>query len=125
MGAERAVVSRMASLQLLTKFNDKTFAKVELHGEGDGGEHWILMATITLHSTDGDPQPVTARLVHDNNVVIVDSRAVINDGSICLHLQAPFTARHREVVTLEANTYDGFGHHGSLIALKVDQIDYQ
>ena len=40
-------------------------------------------------------------------------------------LQAGFLPQGREVITLECSTYDGVAWAGSIMAIKVDDIDFQ
>ena len=94
---------------------------MELREEGS----WILLARVTLDSSDTDPQNTTAKLIHDTNVLIHEEGFFLHFVTpIVAYFQVGFTSRGKETITLECNTYKGVGTHGSIVALKVDQIDY-
>jgi hypothetical protein len=124
MGADLAITAGSTGTTQLNNFNDVVMAKMEL--PGDGGK-WILMGRVYLTNFDGDPQWVTASLLHDRNVVIDQVRLWIpgEEYRQCFYLQAGFVANGKETVTLECNTWKGEANDGSLIAIKVDNIDFQ
>jgi hypothetical protein len=122
MGAERAVVATSSGAATLEHFNDEIIVKMELVGE----DKWILMGTVSVVNTDGDRQDASAKLIHNANVVIHQVTNYIDTyDQRGMYLQAGFVANGRETITLECNTYHGGCQDGSLIALKVDDIEFQ
>jgi hypothetical protein len=122
MGAERAISVSQSGPAAIRNFNDEIVAKMEM---GDGGS-WILMGRVSIWNRDGDKQYATAKLVHDANVVI-DSVTTYIDylEGYGFYLQAGFVTEGEETITLECNSYDGQAEYGSIIAFKVDRIDFQ
>jgi hypothetical protein len=124
MGAVRAVVgsSPPGALFASQHFNDEIVVKMELQGGGN----WILMGRVTIYNVDGDSQIATAKLVHNANVVIREESNVIgSDEQLGIYVQAGLIAKDIETITLECNSYNGRIRNGSIIALKVDEIEFQ
>ena len=122
MGAELAVVATGAAQ--LQNFNDEVVAKIHLTKHRD----WILMASVDVLNADSDRQWATVKLVHDVNIVITEVKGYIDFiDDWCVYLQAAFRLEEEgeAVITLECNTYNGAASYGSLIALRVDDIDFQ
>ena len=64
--------------------------------------------------------------MHDANVIIDQVQLHMPEHSRdTVSLQAGFVPQGREVITLECSTYDGLAWAGSIIAIKVDDIDFQ
>jgi hypothetical protein len=106
----------------LQHFNDQIVAKMELADAG----RWLLMARVKIWGYDSDPQNATGKLVHDANVVLVEDEYRLDEkGEICLYLQAGFVSEGEETVTLQCNTYAGRAERASIVALKVDDIEFQ
>ena len=119
MGAEVAVHAHQAAGTLhLSHFADVILAKLELEVGS-----WVIIGRAVLYNSDGDPQYLTARLIHDANVVI-DNVSLYSKRETrhCLAVQATLKSRRRETVVLACNTYDGNAEFGSLIAFKVDDV---
>ena len=106
----------------LQHFNDEIVAKMELADEGK----WLLMARVKIWNYDSDFQNATGKLVHDANVVLVEDHYYLDEkGSVCLYLQVGFISNGEETVTLECSTYAGRAEMASIVALKVDDIEFQ
>ena len=108
----------------LHNFNDEVIAKVHLSKH----KYWMLMGRVDMLNADTDPQNATVKLVHDVNITLTEVTAYINFiDDWCVYLQWPFVIEEggEAVITLEANTYNGVGNYGSLMALPVDGIDVQ
>ena len=124
MSVDRAVVANQPGGASLRNFNDEIVVKMQLEDDDEGW--WILMARVTLISSDSDRQNATAKLVHDANVVIIEETNYMDYlDPICVYLQVGFQVKGKETVTLECNTFKGVGNLGSVVALKVDEIDFQ
>jgi hypothetical protein len=94
--------------------------------ELDGGGFWILIGTAQIVSRDRDDQDASAKLFHDRNVLIhKETNRLLCNQEQDFYVQAGFVAKDRETVTLECNTYDGECRNGSVIAIKVDDIEFQ
>ena len=102
-------------------FADVVVAKLELEAGA-----WVIIGRAVVHNGDGDHQHVTARIVHDANVII-DNVNVYADGhkEHCLAAQATLKSRRPETVVLACNTFNGNAKFDSLIAFKVDDVAYQ
>jgi hypothetical protein len=123
MGAERAAIAASPGGATLRHHNDEIVAKLELEDEKG---HWILMGRVNIINADGDRQWATAKLVHDANVVITSVRGYIDFlDDWCVYLQAGFIVSGQETVTLECSTYNGAAQFASIIAFRVDSIDFQ
>ena len=119
MGAELAVHDKQpAGWVDLFGFADVVVAKLEL----EAGV-WVIIGRAVVLNGDGDPQFVTARIVHDANVII-DNVSVYAHGVTrhCLVVQATLKSRRPETVVLACNTFKGTAEFGSLIAFKVDDV---
>lgn len=122
MGADLAVTASNTSTVWLHNFADTIIVKIEL---ARGGK-WVIMGRALLGNGDGDYQGATAKLVHDANVVIDQANIWLNGGNrTCMYLQGCLVAKEREVITLECNTYKGEASWGSLIAFRVDDVEFQ
>ena len=58
-------------------------------------------------------------------VLVEDTYYLPEKGAVCLYLQVGFICEGEETVTLECNTYGGRAEHASIVALKVDDIEFQ
>jgi hypothetical protein len=117
MGAELAVHAKQPAGQIgLSHFADVIVAKLEL----ELGV-WVIIGRAAVLNGDHDPQFVTARIVHDANVII-DNISLWSHGSTrhCLAVQGTLKSRRPETVVLACNTFSGYVESGSLIAFKVD-----
>lgn len=130
MGAERAVIARQGApgYMVVRNFTDTIVAKLELEGDGE----WLLFGRVSVSNRDGDPQNANAKLVYranttiDEGMVRIDEAPGSGDGIVqVLYVQGALAAEARETVTLECSTYFGTAMNGSLIALKVDKVEYQ
>jgi len=66
---------------------------------------------------------VTARIVHDANVIIDNVNIFAPRYTRhCLAAQATLKSRRAETVVLACNTFSGTAEFGSLIAFKVDDV---
>src|SRR5262245_23295580 len=133
MGAEKAVVATEASIVLgtgmdwvpLMNYLDEVVVKIEL-SQGD----WIVWGRVVLFNKDGDDQPFTAQLCGDvgvSDVGVIDDVGyrIEGEGAETLSLQGGVSLRRTETVTLQCNTYRGSALQGSIVAVKVDAIEYQ
>jgi hypothetical protein len=123
MGAERAVTAVTPGTQAvpLSGFNDVILATIKLVDKG----HWILTGRVLLFNVDGDSQFASAKLVHDGNMVDVLSTRIRSFDRACVYVQAGVVDNGGGTVTLECNTFDGDAVSGSIVAIKVDHIDFQ
>ena len=81
---------------------------------------------VKIWNYDSDFQNATGKLVHDANVVLVEDHYYLDEkGSVCLYLQVGFISNGEETVTLECSTYAGRAEMASIVALKVDDIEFQ
>ena len=120
--SEAIIASTPGHAPNLKGFNREIVVKMELAGEGN----WLLFGRVLLNNSDDDPQYATARLVHDANVVIDEYKEYISHHDpFTVFLRAGLQAKGNETVTLECDTYDGWARLGSIIALKVDTIEWQ
>ena len=120
MGAELAVHAEQPAGEVnLSHFVDVIVATLEL----ELGV-WVIIGRAVVFNKDGDSQSVTARIVHDGNVII-DNVSIYADeiSKHCLAVQATLKSRRPETVVLACNTFDGIVHSGSLIAFKVDDVE--
>jgi hypothetical protein len=102
---------------------------VELHGFADvivtklelEMGVWVIVGRVVIKNTDGDNQMVTAKIVHDANVII-DHVTIWAPSATqhCMAVQATLKSRRPETVVLMCNTFSGHVFSGSLIAFKVD-----
>jgi hypothetical protein len=123
MGDVRAVTAFSPGGASLQDFHDEIVVKMDLE---DSKGKWVLMARVDIINGDPDKQYATAKLIHDANVEIVSVRGYIDFiDDWCVYLQAGFLVDGNETVTLECNTYNGAAQFGSIIAIKVDDIDFQ
>jgi hypothetical protein len=116
MGAELAVHAEDPNQVNLAHFTDVSVAEVTL----EAGV-WVIIGRAKVVNLDGDIQGVTARIVHDANVIIdnVTSYAPYEQDR-CLAVQATLKLRKPETVKLMCSTFDGYAVCRSLIAFKVD-----
>ena len=122
MSVEKAVIAASPGSASLHGFHDEFIAKMELRDEGK----WILLARVTLNNADSDSQWVVGKLVHDANVVIAEEKQYIGFlDPFCTYFQVGFISKGKETITLQCNTYNGAAEHGSILALKVDDIEFQ
>jgi len=122
MGAELAIQASNQSTFSLHHFADTVMVKMEL----TRGGKWVMMGRATMWNFDGDVQGATAKIIHDTNVVIDQVQMwLAGGGRTCIYLQSCFVAKEREVIALECNTYKGEASFGSLIAFRVDDIQFQ
>jgi hypothetical protein len=119
MGAELAVHATQTGGPVgLSGFADVVVAKLELEIGA-----WVIIGRAVLFNADGDHQAVTARIIHDANVIIDDVSVYAQGGNRqCLAVQATLKSRRPETVVLACNTFSGNVEFGSLIAFKVDDV---
>jgi hypothetical protein len=119
MGAGLAFHATQPALLNLNHFADVIAVKLEL----EKGGPWVIIGRAIVHNHDGDYQAVTAKLVHDANVVI-DNVKIWAPGKTryCVALQTTLKSTRPETIELVCNTFDGDVEFGSLIAFNVDKV---
>ena len=121
MGAKIAVSAVNNGSMNLNNFNDVLMVKMKLEPG-----NWVIKARVVLYNRDSDDQNVSARIVHDANVVI--DRLDIGVGEYwvgCIYLQGTLATERDETIELICSTYKGSAQSGSLIAFDVDDIETQ
>src|SRR5262249_12181211 len=118
MGAELAIRGQQSGIASLHNFAEVIVVKLELE-KGS----WVIFGRVLVDNFDSDQQDITARIIHDANVII-DGINIYADGKTrhCLAVQATLRSNRAETVVLVCSTYKGIAEYGSLIAFKVDDI---
>jgi hypothetical protein len=120
MGAQLAVHGKQQQAVIdLNHFSDVIVVKLELEKLG----HWVIFGRVPVDNFDGDDQTVTAKIIHDANVII-DEINIYAGGKTrhCLAVQATLKSNRSETVVLACSTYKGIAEFGSLIAFNVDNL---
>src|SRR5436853_6713455 len=96
MGAQLAVHGTQQQGYIdLKHFADVIVVKLELDKLG----HWVIFGRVLIDNFDGDSQAISARIVHDANVVI-DRIEIYADGKTrnCLAVQATLKSNRPDTV---------------------------
>jgi len=101
-------------------------AELAIRGQQSGIaslHNFAEVGRVLVDNFDSDQQDITARIIHDANVII-DGINIYADGKTrhCLAVQATLRSNRAETVVLVCSTYKGIAEYGSLIAFKVDDI---
>jgi hypothetical protein len=120
MGAELAVTSKRDAALILNNFVDTTMVKLRLR-KGS----WAIFGRVEWYNGDGDLQWWKANVIASGvKIDHVDMWAEDHARGI-IALQATLKVAKQETVELSCNTYKGYAEYGSLLAIKVDDIEVQ
>jgi hypothetical protein len=126
MSASRAIINGIFDQADLEHFSDVIVAKVDLHNPDRQELNWLLMASVVLWNYDSSKQYAEARLLYDANVELEKVRIYLNDwDNSGITLFAGLTTTRDETVTLACNSYKGGAFGARIVALSVDNLEFQ